>query len=231
MSDLFESDVPAAQQPIFKTLREIVNTEVTSTWEDAWKAKVTPWDAGSVQPPLPEVIERNPGGIEWPKSGHALVPGCGAGYDVVYLASTLGLTAVGLDASETALEKANAFIKANPLPKGGATFELVDFFTYKPDHGFDLIYDYTFFVAIPPSRRNEWGKKMAELTNPGGYLVTLVFPIDPWVESGPPHYVRPEHYDEPLSFAFDKVFDRIPEKSSPTHVGRERMVVWKRKAD
>lgn len=88
-----------------------------------------------------------------------------------------------------------------------------------------------FFVAIPPQRRIEWGKKMAELINPGGYLITLVFPIDPYVEGGSPFYVRPEHYDEPLSAMFEKIVDRVPEVSTPSHIGRERILVWRRKAN
>lgn len=63
----------------------------------------------------------------------------------------------------------------------------------------------------------------------GGYLVTLVFPIDPPQDYGPPFFVRPEHYEEVLSGSdWEKVYDKIPEKSSETHINRERMVVWKR---
>ena len=69
---------------------------------------------------------------------------------------------------------------------------------------------------------------MAALVKPGGYLITLVYPIDEFIESGPPYFVRPEHYLEPLGNDFVKVVDKIPEKSSPSHVGRERLVVWRR---
>lgn len=88
----------------------------------------------------------------------------------------------------------------------------------------------SFFVALPLSRRHEWGAKMAELTKPGGYLVALVFPIDPKTDLGPPFYVRPEHFDELLSSKFDKVVDRAPETSMEGHKGRERMLIWRRKA-
>jgi hypothetical protein len=70
---------------------------------------------------------------------------------------------------------------------------------------------------------------MAELIKPGGKLITLVFPIDPPTDVGPPFYVRPEHYDEPLSSNFEKVVDRVPEISLEGHKGRERVLVWKRK--
>ena len=37
-----------------------------------------PWDAGQIQPPLKEVIESSSNGIQWPRQGAALVPGCGS---------------------------------------------------------------------------------------------------------------------------------------------------------
>lgn len=37
---------------------------------------VTPWEAGEIQPPLQEAIERS--GLEFARNGRALVPGCGS---------------------------------------------------------------------------------------------------------------------------------------------------------
>lgn len=85
-----------------------------------------------------------------------------------------------------------------------------------------------FFVAIPPSRRNEWGQQMRTLIKPGGYLITLIYPIDPQTPTGPPYFVRPDHYFEPLGDGWIKVVDRIPENSLKSHIGREHLVVWKR---
>jgi len=72
---------------------------------------------------------------------------------------------------------------------------------------------------------------MADLINPGGFLITLAFPIDPQFEGGPCFYLQPEHYDEPLSLNFEKIVDRVSETSVPKHAGRERILVWKRKID
>ena len=83
----------------------------------------------------------------------------------------------------------------------------------------------SFFVAILPPRRPEWGRKMAELVKPGGYLICLVFPILPYTEFGPPFYVRPEHYDEVLGDGWEKVLDEVPKISMDSHVGKERIVV------
>jgi hypothetical protein len=37
---------------------------------------MTPWEAGEMQPPLQEAIERS--GLEFTRNGRALVPGCGS---------------------------------------------------------------------------------------------------------------------------------------------------------
>lgn len=66
---------------------------------------------------------------------------------------------------------------------------------------------------------------MTKLVKPGGYLVTIIFPIDPYTEVGPPFYVRPEHYDEVLGDGWTKVVDKVPENSLESHVNRERIVV------
>lgn len=83
-------------------------------------------------------------------------------------------------------------------------------------------------MAILPKRRGEWGQVMSRLVKQGGYLVTLIFPLDSPQDYGPPWFVRPEHYLEPLGDGWEKVLDKVPEVSLPSHQGRERLVVWKR---
>ncbi|KAG6889662.1 hypothetical protein C0995_015778 [Termitomyces sp. Mi166 len=208
-------------------LRQIVKSGEPSTWDNAWRANVTPWDAGEFQPPLREVVESSD--IDFARHGRALVPGCGMGYDAIYLASALNLKALGVDISETAIGRARAnLVSINIPPPGEVSFETGDFFNFKPEEKFDVVYDYTFFVAIPPKRRVEWGQQMISLINSGGYLITLVWPIEPPSEVGPPFFVRVEHYQEVLGEAFEKVLDKVPETSLPRHVGKERIVVWKR---
>ena len=69
---------------------------------------------------------------------------------------------------------------------------------------------------------------MTKLVKPGGYLITLVFPLDPPQDIGPPFFVRPEHYIKPLGDTWEKVLDKIPTRSSESHVKRERLVVWRK---
>jgi len=207
--------------------REEVQARLRATvanegWDAAWKNGITPWDVGRSQPPLRDIIVS--GRVKFPTEGTALVPGCGKGYDAVVIATQLGLHTTGIDISTTALVASNAYKQETGVKN--VEFKTADFFTM--DGSFDLIYDYTFFVAIPPSMRPAWGKKMTELVKPGGYLISLVFPIDPPVEHGPPYYVRPNHVLGALGEGWEKLIDEVPENSSEPHVGRESLLVLKR---
>ncbi|KIK65933.1 hypothetical protein GYMLUDRAFT_38405 [Collybiopsis luxurians FD-317 M1] len=211
-------------------------TEDPKSWETAWKTNVTPWDSGEIQPPLKQVIEG--GKVSFSKGGRALVPGCGRGYDTIYLASALEHDTVGLDVSETALGAANELVQSSSVGPELASrihFEVADFFKYEvpEDKKFDLIYDYTFFVAIPPPRRPEWGSQINSLIKPGGYLITLMFPqvSEPYT-TGPPFYSNLSSYEEVLGNGWEIVLNEIPDDATlaEAHKGRDRIVVWKRKA-
>ncbi|CAL1702271.1 unnamed protein product [Somion occarium] len=215
--------------PMQEQVRRLIKeSEGQGGWDKAWKLGVTPWDVGYVQPPLVDLLTAKQ--LEFPTSGRALVPGCGRGYDPIFIASTLGFDTLAIDISEAAVNAANELLAKSTLPSSGkVTFKLGDFFELSESDGqYDLIYDYTFFVAIPPVMRQEWGRKMSELLKPGGFLITLIFPIDPPQDYGPPFYVRAEHYVDVLGEGWERVVDEIPERSSEPHKGRERLVVWKK---
>ena len=59
-------------------------------------------------------------------------------------------------------------------------------------------------------------------------MITLAFPMVGPITVGPPFSVSVESYVESLGPSWEKVVDRISEKSLPIHVGKERVVVWKR---
>ncbi|KAG7094323.1 hypothetical protein E1B28_007923 [Marasmius oreades] len=182
-----------------------------------------------MQPSLKDLIESKE--LDLPENGRALVPGCGAGYDAIFLGGSLGYDVVGLDISPAALETAQRNLTSSGLQTSKVHFKASDFFTLDPTEEkdkFDLIYDYTFFVAIPPSLRPKWGSQMSKLLKPKGHLITLVYPILPYTETGPPFYVRPEHYPEVLGEGWEKVIDRVPDNSVETHIGKERLVVWRK---
>ncbi|KAJ1311332.1 hypothetical protein OPQ81_009827 [Rhizoctonia solani] len=191
-------------------------------WDAAWQEGVTPWDAGMPQPPLRQVFETSIwSDLGMLKSGRALVPGCGRGYDAIYLASQ-GYYVVGADLSATAVNEARKYLSSQPNAENiQVQYQALDFFKSPllTEEPFDLVYDYTFFCAIPRGLREDWGRRMAEIVKPGGYLITLMYPIDPQRarDDGPPFPVDFEAYSTVLKEYWDNIFDEVPATSRPTH--------------
>ncbi|KAI0764670.1 S-adenosyl-L-methionine-dependent methyltransferase [Fomes fomentarius] len=187
---------------------DLLDAHQDKGWDEAWKGETTPWDAGEPQPALKHVLES--GNIDFPRTGRALVIGCGR-YGTTTIASVLGLDTLGVYISPTAVEIArrlvnnsvsDRYIEEAGVPDGKIKIEVVSL----EGTTFDVIYDYTFFSA--------WGRQMAKLVKPGGFLITLIFPILPYTEVGPPDYVRPEHYT-----------DALRGRVTLSHVGKERLVL------
>lgn len=83
---------------------------------------------------------------------------------------------MAIDVSPVAVDIAKQFVDSSTNPaSANVRLGIQDFFAEKGPY--DLIYDYTFFVVLLPSRRGEWGRQMTVLAKSGGYLVTLLFPI------------------------------------------------------
>ncbi|KAF2604291.1 hypothetical protein F2Q70_00024566 [Brassica cretica] len=137
-------------------------------WEKCWEDGVTPWDQGRATPLILHLLDSSSLPL-----GRTLVPGCGGGHDVVAMANPERFV-VGLDISEKALKKASETYGSAPNAKYFA-FMKEDFFTWRPDELFDLIFDYVFFCAIEPEMRPAWAKSMYEVLKPEGELITLMY--------------------------------------------------------
>ena len=83
-------------------------------------------------------------------------------------------------------------------------------------------------MAIPPQMRPSWARQMNKLVKPGGYLISLVYPMDPPVRTGPPYYVRPNHLVEELGRGWEKLIEEAPKNSTEGHRGREIILVLRR---
>ncbi|KAK0638874.1 S-adenosyl-L-methionine-dependent methyltransferase [Cercophora newfieldiana] len=212
-------------------------------WDQLWKESYSPWDRGGPSLALNDLLEQHRELFPSPKTSgkpRALVPGCGRGHDVLLL-SAFGYDVTGLDVSETSLREAAENEKKNSgeemysvrkrvtEEKGPVTWMAADFFdsenpSLKPG-SFDLIYDYTFFCALPPEGRPKWAKRMSELLNPdGGKLVCLEWPLrKPLSSGGPPWGLVPEAYSAHLSHPGEELkynesgpaVDSLPTAPSP----------------
>ena len=202
------------------------NEHQTKGWDEMWQQRNTPWDRHQPNPALVDTLSNKAELLGPPFKEvdgkqvrkKALVPGCGRGYDVL-LFSCHGYDAYGLDASPTAIDGAwKLFMeqaKEQHYPvknvqngRGDVKFVLADFF--KDDflyqihahgelqpRGFDIVYDYTFLCALPPSMRPQWSARMSELLSPTGRLICLEYPLtkDPKL-GGPPHGLTHELYEQ-----------------------------------
>ena len=98
----------------------------------------------------------------------------GQGYDACTLADA-GYAALGLDLAPTAVDLAQ---KTAAKRGSKAAFLVGDFFAFPPPAPFaatfDVIWDYTFFCALPPELRPRWAARTAELLKrDGGVLATV----------------------------------------------------------
>lgn len=196
-------------------------------WIDMWNAGISPGQSFDKEGPSPALIDLIESG-EIVSSGRCLVPGCGRGYDVAALTSSTRF-AVGMDLSEKAVESANEWLQSQNLPEGMFEMKCGNFFdidTTLPENQFDFVYDYTFLCALDPSIRPDWANKMAALVKPGGELCTLIYPIQPAKEGGPPFKVSLELMSElllPVGFTCKRLEVLPP---SLSHEGRDGTGMW-----
>ncbi|KAL9086638.1 MAG: hypothetical protein Q9159_004047 [Coniocarpon cinnabarinum] len=228
-------------------------------WDSLWQTVYLPFDKGCPSPALIDTMveKRDLLGSPVIKNEHgdvvrkrALVPGCGRGYDVLVLASQ-GYESFGLEISPEAVKACNEFAKANASEyvqadasraSGSHHFIAGDFFsdTWRSEtgdsaDGFDLIFDYTFLSALPPSTRPAWASRMSKLLKSGGRLVCLEFPTYKEPESGgPPFALPPEVYVAHLSNPGEQIPYRsgLPERSESHKLNKDslrRIAHWRAK--
>jgi SAM-dependent methyltransferase len=193
-------------------------------WEELWSKDIYPWDRGQAHQDLVDLVES--GLLDTTiQGGRALVPGCGKGHDVYLFAGRGAQEAVGLDISATATGICQQ--EATLRGVANATFVAGDFFTAELGEAFSVVYDYTFFCAIDPALRADWGKRMQQLVKPGGVLVCLVFPLDETRTTGPPYPVTMDAYTQVLQ-GFQLELDQPCTHSFADRVGHERLTIWRR---
>ncbi|KAJ2747188.1 hypothetical protein GGI20_000709 [Coemansia sp. BCRC 34301] len=208
---------------------EVSASEYNKIWFQNWDKGTTRWDKGGVSPALRELIEDKC--WELP-SGQGIVPGCGRGYDVMFLARP-GLCMVGADLSPLAVEAASTLRDAAGIPAEMADFQVMDFFNFDiPESRFQVAYDYTFFCAIHPSMRAGWGERYAQILSPGAHLIALMYPLSKAEEDrerGPPFLVSEDDYHCVLDDNFELIHIDPKCRTHDTRVGEEIITVWRRK--
>lgn len=129
-------------------------------WDQKYQLGDTPWDRGTTSPFLGVCLDLTEPGSS------VLVPGCGAGYEVVALAS-LGFRVTALDLSTAALSRCREALDAV-----GAQAELhsADVLEWEAEHAFDAIYEQTCLCALHPSLWESYAEQLARWLRPEGRL-------------------------------------------------------------
>lgn len=198
-------------------------------WSGRYQAGQVGWDLGEATPVLRQLQHNGKFPVAPPAS--VLVPGCGYGHDVLFLAE-VGFSVTAIDFAPeplAALTQSAAKLglaeKVHPLQ--------ADLFALPEGlaGSFAAIWEYTCFCAIPPSRRGEYFWRMRELLRPGGYLVGLFFPLEGGGQEGPPFTVSQAEVEVLATQAgFQLESATCPEASHPARRGRESLMVFSAKA-
>jgi len=185
-------------------------------WDLRYAARFVPWDAGRVPADFQAFVAAQPVPLR------VLVPGCGSGWEVRFLAER-GWPVVGLDFSAGALAAARPVLGpfADRVREG-------DVFQPIAEEPFQLVYERAFLCALPRRLWPDWAERMAALVVPGGMLAGYFF-IDA-AERGPPF---PLHSDDELRDLLEPAFERLEDRpvgdSLPVFAGKERWQLWRRR--
>ncbi|KAJ2785765.1 hypothetical protein H4R18_000311 [Coemansia javaensis] len=213
----------------FSASGTVVPGEYSQIWDRLWGAGQTRWDKGEVSPALRQLIEEKRWALP---PGRAIVPGCGRGYDALFLAAP-GRHVVGADLSPVAVAAATRLRDESGVPADRVEFREMDFFAFDvPEGGYHVAYDYTFLCALHPSMRPAWGARFAEIMAPGGHLIALMYPLskdEADRDRGPPFLLCEADYHALLDANFELVHIDPECKTHGDRAGQEIITVWRRK--
>lgn len=185
-------------------------------WDERFEAGFTPWDQGGVPAQLARFATARA------SRGSVLVPGCGSGYELPWLMEQ-GYDAHALDFSAAAVARARAV-----AGRWAERVLLADFFTYTPPQPLELIYERAFLCALPPAMWPQVAARWAQLLAPGSVLAGFFFLGTS--AKGPPFAIEEHALEALLAPHFACVEDVAVPDGLPVFGGRERWMVWQRRA-
>lgn len=163
-------------------------------WQGHYESNDLGWDLGEVAPPFVKLWQEKKLPV-----GKVLVPGCGRGHEVVFLAQN-GFEVTAIDFSLGAVTYLENILQERKL-KGRVLHQ--DFFSLDDSHNgvYDIVLEQTFFCAIPPRQRPDYVLNVARILKPGATLVGLFYHTDK--EGGPPHNTTREDIEAHFSKQFE----------------------------
>lgn len=152
-------------------------------WRERYRRGNTPWDLGGVSDPVRLLVRR------WfPRSGAVFIPGCGRGYEALYLAAR-GYAVTAVDLAPEAIAHLRREAAARNVPVEAVAGDM--FARPATDDGrFDVFLEQTCLCALPPARRGDYEALAHRLLRPGGQLAAVFMRVPG--AGGPPYDMPPE---------------------------------------
>ena len=189
-------------------------------WERHYEEKDLRWDLDEVAPPFVRLWEERKF-----SPCKAIVPGCGAGHEVMFLAKQ-GFNVTALDYTHGAIKLIKSTFEENNY--SGEVLQQ-DFFTLGRQHDetFELMLEHTFFCAISPDMRQAYVETANRILKPGGSLIGLFYETNK--DGGPPFNTRQEDIEEYFSNAF--MIESLSKTlhSAEQRQGKEWLAIFKKK--
>lgn len=187
-------------------------------WADIYRAKDDGWDLGGAAPPLESLLKSDP---PTPSGGKVAVVGCGRGHDARLFARA-GYATWGFDFVPYAIDEGRRLAAEEGLD---INYEVRDVFALPdayPGH-FDVVWEYTCYCAIDPSRRDEYLSVLHRIIAPGGMLLGLFYPLQEGTD-GPPFPSTDEDLRRRLEGKFRILSYETPSGSITPRQDKERLV-------
>ncbi len=154
-----------------------------SFWDGKYAGGHTPWDLGQVSDAVRRLAQDR-----FPPGGRVFIPGCGRGYEALFLARQ-GYKVTAVDIAEAPLHDLRSAARGHNLP-----LDLVheDVFSWarKTKERFDVILEQTFLCAIEPVLHADYEAMARRLLKPDGCLMGVFMEVQS--DDGPPFNCPPD---------------------------------------
>ena len=185
-------------------------------WSGKYQEEHTPWDLGETSPPVRYLVENH-----FPARGKVLIPGCGRGYEAVFLAQR-GYAVTAVDFAPEAL----AYLR-QAASEAGVTMEILqqDILAPTPnlDDRFDVLLEQTCLAALHPEQWPQYEHMAHRTLRSGGQLIGVYMEVSikhPPPFNCAPHLVRELFDDSRWQFEGMEPMPRNPNRPGPEYIAR-----------
>ena len=201
-------------------MTEKKNGYTQEDWKRHYDEDDLGWDLGQVAPPFVNLLESK---AIFP--GKTLVPGCGRGHEVIFLAEN-GFEVTAVDFSLGAINYLKSTVQERKLK---CEILHMSFFEIDAVHNgtFDVVIEQTFFCAISPEQRTSYVSTVARALKQGGMLAGLFYHTGE--EGGPPFNTTREDIVKHFSDSFEIRQLITAEDSAERRKNKEWLVILVKK--